>query len=247
MRIGIVGQGGMLGREVARIAQEHGHDLSFSAHWASVGNEPEMFINCAGKRPGTCSDIDMIENNSLWPHQLAAFNIPMIHMSTDCVFGGHVRAIHSSRDHPDPADIYGRSKLLGEVDAPHVLNVRGSFIGKRHGFLAWLLEAKGTIKVWKNAYWNGTSVAGMAEELLSLAESFNGSWPANVLHIASSTYMSKARMAMQLVSGLDLPISIEIVDKPYIWRVLEPDIELPPVEQMLDEIIYQQVKEKDNE
>ena len=66
----------------------------------------------------------------------------LIHISTDCVFSGR-RGNYSEDDLPDAADLYGRSKLLGEVcDAP-ALTLRTSMIGRellrKMSLLEWFL------------------------------------------------------------------------------------------------------------
>ncbi len=47
-------------------------------------------------------------------------------------------------DLPDATDLYGRSKLLGEVSAPNCLTLRTSIIGRElgshHGLLDWFLR-----------------------------------------------------------------------------------------------------------
>ena len=232
MRIWIVGSKGMLGSEVIQIAKELGHEIYDSS------TEIDCILNCAGKRPGS-SSLEMIESNTVLPHWLAKFGIPMVHMSTDCVYSGRTWE-YFRRGSPNPNDLYGRTKLAGEVDASHVLNVRGSFIGFRHGFLAWILSAHGKIEVWKNAFWNGVTVKQMARTLVTLAEQWPQKMGENqqrVIQVGCKNYMSKARMAKYLVEKLDLPVSLELVDTPLIYRVLEPDIEFPSVESVLDEII----------
>ena len=71
--------------------------------------------------------------NSLLPHQLAqmaaARGARLIHFSTDCVFSGR-RGNYVEDDEPDPVDLYGRSKLLGEVTAPNALTLRTSIVGR---------------------------------------------------------------------------------------------------------------------
>jgi dTDP-4-dehydrorhamnose reductase len=155
-------------------------------------------------------------------------------MSTDCVFSG--RKYPTSNGYgldsgltPDPIDLYGRTKLAGEPSGDHVLVVRGSFIGEGAGFLGWLLSAKGQVDAWERAHWNGTSVDIMAEQLVILAEGRR----TGVVHVASPTEVTKAFMITYLQEQLDLPIEPVAVAEPAIWRVLWPDIEVPPVEDML--------------
>jgi len=191
---------------------------------------PAVIINCAGVRPGTRNDAEMAFVNGVLPHLLAQTGVRMVHMSTDCVYSGRSAP---SRDHPDPVDLYGRSKLAGESLAPHVLNVRGSFIGPRHGFLRWLLDAEGEVPGWENAWWNGTYVDTMAEALVALAlTNLTG-----VLHVASTTSISKADMARYLVNALSLSVTVQGVTEPVIHRALAVEWPLPPVPTMLAELV----------
>lgn len=246
MKIWVPGAQGMLGEAVCReiIASCKDHTLvGLGSSRVDISNlnqvktfitkvRPDFIINCAGRIRH--SPLLTIKSNAMGPRILAAFEIPMIHMSTDCVFG-HTLIFGKnlySKDLPTPVGIYGLSKALGEVKAAHVLNVRGSFIGRKHGFFAWLLGATGTIDVWKAAYWNGTSVQRMAKELVKLI----GEPKSRTIHVASETNMTKAMMAKYIVEKLNLPVSLNLVDEPKIWRVLEPDVKLPPVEEMLEEL-----------
>src|SRR5690606_33217851 len=91
--------------------------------------------------------VSFIEINSLWPHQLADMCLgsgsKLIHFSTDCVYSGKKKGGYLEADTPDSTDIYGRSKLLGELSYGHCLTLRTSIIGhelKRHSSLIdWFL------------------------------------------------------------------------------------------------------------
>ena len=83
--------------------------------------EPDVVVNCIGavKQAAAAQDpVLAIEVNSLFPHQVAdqcsAAGVRLIHISTDCVFAG-TRGHYSEDATPDASDLYGRSKLLGEV------------------------------------------------------------------------------------------------------------------------------------
>lgn len=262
----VFGAQGMLGQQVMQLAGERGHQtigfthqacpiespqavaalfgttLSAATHEIPNFCLPDVIINCAGvipNRPAPPSYMAAV--NGVGPYNLAElagkFDARLVQMSTDCVFSGRTRPHPcASDDYVDPIDVYGRSKLLGEVRAPHVTVVRGSFIGMgEHGLLNWLLHESGIIDAWKDAYWNGTSVKRMAGHLLDIA--LDPATAGKLLHVAARAAVSKAALVQRFVEALDLPVSLAFVDKPRIWRVLEPNIETVPVMQAVDELV----------
>ena len=225
MNLWVTGWGGMLGSHVYRAAAARGHTVRGSLHkdcpiedvarvwelaqlWA-----PDAIINCSGAPPGS-SPLEMVTANALGPHVLATLQIRLVHMSTDSV---------------GSPDLYSRTKLAGESDAPHVLNVRGTFIGKEVGFLHWLLEAEGEVEAWDNAEWAGTTAEVMAEKLVELAEGDRS----GVVRAASSKVTSKAWMVEMFVKALNLPVIVAHKAVPRVNRALEPDVELPDAEETL--------------
>lgn len=248
MKIWVTGGSGVLGTAVIREAHRLGHELAVSGHSVAIEDEasvigfaeqhnPDAIINCAGQLPGS-DPLDMLDANTVGPHVLAALGIRLVHMSTDCVFSG--RSSHrwiSSHDLPDPDTIYGRSKRAGELeDYEHCLTVRGSFISPEGGFLKWLLSARGAIDSWSRAYWNGTSAARMAGVLIEMA----GYSDRGIAHVASSTMATKAELIQRFYDELDLPISvIRVTREPELFRVLEPDYDLGPLEDSLRELLIE--------
>ena len=95
-------------------------------------------------------------------------------------------AATARRDLPDPADLYGRSKLLGEVDAPH-LTLRSSIIGlelgRRQGLVEWFLASAARCRATARAIYSGLTTAEMArlvERLLVAAPAASrgsATWP----------------------------------------------------------------------
>jgi len=252
--IWVTGASGMLGTAVMNAVAEKAHKLLAYAFLGRPIHEPEevrgwlmgqpaidIIINCAGRVPSpTATPADMIRSNALGPHVLAATGLPVIHMSTDCVFNPAELPLEDFRhrigisvDHPPmPHDVYGRTKLLGEVDAPNVVNVRGSFAGWDGGLLKWLLDQHGPIDAWEAAYWSGTSVHIMAERLVQAALDFlDGKIAAGTYHAATAKHASKADVLRAVAGALELPVTLRSVQRPSIWRVLAPSPgwELPPV------------------
>jgi dTDP-4-dehydrorhamnose reductase len=126
---------------------------------------PEVVINCVGivKQLGAAKDpLVAIPINALLPHRLArlcdVLGARLVHVSTDCVFTGR-KGNYSESDVPDAEDLYGRSKLLGEVDYPNAITVRTSIIGRelssRNGLIEWFLNETGTVRGFSKAIFSG--------------------------------------------------------------------------------------------
>jgi dTDP-4-dehydrorhamnose reductase len=140
---------------------------------------PDFAINCVGivkQKKEAKAAIPSIEVNSLWPHQLADLSAEhhckMITFSTDCVFSGR-RGNYSEQDIPDPVDLYGRSKLLGEVDSEATLTIRTSMIGRElagsHGLLEWFLGHQGErVKGFKRAIFSGLTTNALSDLIADL-------------------------------------------------------------------------------
>lgn len=116
---------------------------------------PDVVVNAIGlvKQRAEARDVvGTISTNALLPHRLAArcaeIGSRLIQLSTDCVFAG-TRGHYTESDVPDAQDTYGRSKLLGEVDAAHCLTIRTSMVGREirsaHGLLEWFLSHRGEV------------------------------------------------------------------------------------------------------
>ena len=134
---------------------------------------PDVVVNCAGltkHRPEASDPLASIALNSLMPHRLAEIGklsgARLIHVSTDCVFSG-VKGSYTETDLPDATDVYGRSKILGEVDCEHAITLRTSTIGhefsSKHGLLEWFLSQEGECSGYKKAVFSGLPTSVFAE------------------------------------------------------------------------------------
>jgi dTDP-4-dehydrorhamnose reductase len=143
-------------------------DLSAEERIANVirGLKPDIIINGAGivKQVRSAKNaVETITLNSLLPHRLhelaGEIGARLILVSTDCVFSGS-RGNYAENDTPDAADLYGRSKLLGEIDDQNCLTLRTSIIGRelstKHGLLEWFLSnGSGSVKGFGKAIFSG--------------------------------------------------------------------------------------------
>lgn len=135
---------------------------------------PDAVVNCVGvikQRDAAKAAIPSITVNALLPHRLAAALQPiggrLIHFSTDCVFSGR-RGDYREDDVPDAEDLYGRSKLLGEVATENALTLRTSIIGRElrhHGsLLDWFISQEGgSVRGFTRAWWSGVTTLHLAE------------------------------------------------------------------------------------
>ncbi len=134
---------------------------------------PDVVINCAGLTKhiaGSDDPIKAIPINALMPHRLAELSkllgARLIHISTDCVYSGK-KGNYMESEAADSMDIYGKSKLLGEVDYPHAVTLRTSTIGHefstKHGLLEWFLSQKGQCKGFQRAIFSGLPTIVLAQ------------------------------------------------------------------------------------
>lgn len=134
--------------------------------------QPELVINCVGLVKQLAESADpvlTIPINSLLPHRLAALCLVagarLLHVSTDCVYSG-VKGGYVESDFPDADDLYGRTKLLGEVDYPHAVTVRTSIIGHElagsRSLINWFLAQEGTVNGFTKAIFSGLPTVVLA-------------------------------------------------------------------------------------
>ncbi|HEX5073277.1 MAG TPA: SDR family oxidoreductase [Gemmatimonadaceae bacterium] len=116
---------------------------------------PDVVVNAVGivkQRRDAESATTTIAVNALLPHRLAdrcaAVGARLIHISTDCVFAG-TKGTYTEQDVPDANDLYGRSKLMGEVDRDGCLTIRTSMVGREirtsRGLFEWFFAHRGQV------------------------------------------------------------------------------------------------------
>jgi dTDP-4-dehydrorhamnose reductase len=137
---------------------------------------PDVVINCIGlikQLEQNHGVLQTISINTLLPHQLALWTkeigARLILISTDCVFSGKA-GNYAESDTPDCTDLYGQSKLLGEIrDQSHVLTLRTSIIGHElRGGLSlvdWFLSQKNQVTGYTQAIYSGLPTIEMAHIL----------------------------------------------------------------------------------
>jgi dTDP-4-dehydrorhamnose reductase len=195
--------------------------MSFDSVIKVIGEvKPDVVINCIGivKQLDEAKDpIISLQLNSLFPHRLAglceAAGARMFHMSTDCVFSGR-KGHYTEEDVPDPEDLYGRTKLLGEVHRPGCLTIRTSIFGrdfvKQSALLEWFLSKRGgRVKGYKHAVYSGFPTQVLARIMGDIIVDHPGL--SGLYHIASQP-ISKYELLVKIRDAMKLDIEVEPYD-----------------------------------
>ncbi len=118
----------------------------------------------------------------------------LVHFSTDCVFAGRAGPFSESSS-ADAEDLYGRSKLLGEVKAPGCLTIRSSIVGRelrgRSSLIEWFLaQRRGKATGYAGALYTGLTTNVRSDlfvaRLVTDYPDLDGIW-----HVASEPTTSK--------------------------------------------------------
>jgi dTDP-4-dehydrorhamnose reductase len=191
--------------------------------------KPQVVINCIGiiKQLPTARDpIISLTVNALFPHRLAnlclAGNMRLIHISTDCVFNGR-KGRYTEIDVSDAEDLYGRSKYLGEVNAPGCLTLRTSIIGRElqttSGLVEWFLSQRGqTVKGYRRSIYSGFTTLALARVMAEIIEQqpdLSG------VYQVSSEPINKYDLLHLIRREMNVPIEIEADDTVSLDRSLD--------------------------
>lgn len=245
MRILLFGGSGMLGSAIQAEANRNGHQVIAPTRQEHDVTNPQrgissvdLIINASGTIPYSGHDYSANSIGAFKVAQSAKFwEIPLIHISTDCVFSGKAITWNRIEDIPDPIDLYGASKRYGELAVqavyPEALILRTSFIGPKHGLLRWFLDLpkNSEIEGYQEALWSGSSVYEVARRIL------NTSSLSGIQHLATSKPITKCEVLEMLSKALRPDISVRGVQEPIIHRGLHPTILMDGIETVLPELI----------
>lgn len=231
----VPGGEGQVGSEVARLASAAGHsvlapgsstldirqasDVVAAVRSVASAGGPAVVVNC-----GAYTAVDAAESderrafavNAYGPGLLAAVcaveRVPLVHISTDYVFGGDAATPYEPGDAVAPRSVYGQSKAAGEAavlgSGADAWVVRTSWVygaGGRNfvATMARLESESGTVDVVDDQHGTPTYAADLAAALLELAERISaGHGPKDrVLHCTNAgatTWFDVAREVFRL-------------------------------------------------
>lgn len=168
----------------------------------------DYVINCIGMVKSLINDDDRqsrdraIFLNATFPSQLAAvaevLQLKVIQMATDCVFSGQTGAYSESSAH-DALDVYGKTKSLGEVPSPAVMNLRVSVIGKgSQGLYHWVASQPqdATISGYLDHQWNGITSVEYGRIIAGIVR--DGLFESGVHHIVPTGSVNKNELVQMI-------------------------------------------------
>ncbi|WP_268240889.1 dTDP-4-dehydrorhamnose reductase [Nocardia camponoti] len=189
-RLLVTGAGGLLGREIMRLAPHAvaltRADLDITDRGAvdALVRPGDVVLNCAAYTAVDAAESDVdnaFAGNTTGPAVLAAatahVGARLIHVSTDYVFAGDADTPYEPADPVAPATVYGRSKLAGEeavrAAAPNAQIVRTAWVysGVNGDFVATMRKLereRDTISVVADQHGSPTSAADLAAALIEL-------------------------------------------------------------------------------
>ena len=271
MRILMTGSRGQIGSQIRKMLPDDWELIATDSKTLDITNansvenmlagfQPDILINTAGY-----TNVDGAENdlekafaiNAQGVLNLARsanqHGVKMLHLSTDYVFDGTKYTPYTESNYPNPLNIYGKSKLAGEVAAlsanPNTLIVRtsGVFSGSNNNFLLHVLsqaKAGEKITVVSDQICCPTYAADLAAALITLARDYPQM--RGLYHYTGGTALSWYDFAKKILTaaGLDTALvektdstSQAIARPKYSVLATELDIRLPA--RPLDEAIAQ--------
>jgi dTDP-4-dehydrorhamnose reductase len=132
-RVLITGGEGQLGYELARALQAKAKVFALDRHALDLSNPDSIVSRCHEIKPalilnpGAYTAVDKAESepdlamkiNGIAPgilgEEAKRLGVPVMHFSTDYVFDGNATEPYRESDSPNPQNVYGRTKLAGEI------------------------------------------------------------------------------------------------------------------------------------
>ena len=167
--------------------------------------KPDVVINCVGvikqKILNKHDEKNTFYLNSIFPHELykivKSIKSRLIHFSTDCVFDGKL-GNYNEKYPANSKDLYGFSKILGEVSYIGTLTLRTSIIGhelnSNLSLLEWFLSQNKSCKGYTKSFFSGLTTIEIYKILLKILLKKNLT---GIYHL-SSTKISKYELLKKI-------------------------------------------------
>jgi dTDP-4-dehydrorhamnose reductase len=224
----VVGANGMLGRDMTALLGDRGRGVDIdgiditsleSVERVLTAVRPSVVVNCAA-----FTDVDGCESNQETAMQVNGEGVAhlamatrtigarLVQVSTDYVFDGSKGAPYQEDDAPHPLNVYGESKLAGEMNAvfnPDHLIVRTQWLYGLHGknFVETMLRLgaeRDELSVVDDQIGSPTWTVDLAHVILALVEK----GCQGVYHAANEGYCSWNAFARAIFQEAGLSVTV---------------------------------------
>jgi dTDP-4-dehydrorhamnose reductase len=245
MRIFLTGGSGMLAAEVVPELKRHGHEvLAYSLNprlsdiqKLDITDKAKVFEAIKKTKPdfvfhlAAATDVDRCQRepeyafqvNTLGTENIALacqeFNIPLVYISTAGVFYGDKKTPHVEFDPPNPKNIYGHSKLQGEIVVRNLLSryfivragwmVGGWEIDKKfvYKIVSQIKEGKTELRAVSDKFGSPCFTKDFARSLVTIVNT--GRY--GTYHLANQGTASRYQIALKIVELLGLKDKVKVL------------------------------------
>jgi dTDP-4-dehydrorhamnose reductase len=242
MKIAVIGANGQLGSDICRVYREKSYNVIELNHdILDITNKEQcqkilsdiradILINTAAMHNvEACEDnpLKAFEINGVGVRNLAILSqqlgFVLVHISTDYVFDGRKKAPYNEDDCPMPLNVYGNTKLAGEIfvrimaEKFFILRVSGLFgrfpcrAKKGMNFVKLMLKLakeRGHVRVVDDEILSPTYTLDIAEQLEKLTRTEN--W--GLYHVVSDGECSWYEFAQEIFQLSGVHVKLEVAD-----------------------------------
>jgi len=243
----VVGANGMLGRDLMALLGDRGRGVDIdgiditsleSTERVLTAVRPSVVVNCAAY-----TDVDGCESNQETAMQVNGEGVAhlamatrtigarLVQVSTDYVFDGSKGAPYLEDDAPHPLNVYGESKLAGEMNAavnPDHLIVRTQWLYGLHGknFVETMLRLgseREELSVVDDQIGSPTWTVDLARAILALIEK----GCRGVYHAANEGYCSWNEFARAIFQEAGMPVTVNTMTTEQLNRPAQRPLHSP--------------------
>ena len=182
---------------------------------------PDVLVNCIGlikpviKEEDINSINDAFKVNSYFPLLLSKlstkYEYKYIQIGTDCVFSGDLGG-YVETSYQDAKDIYGMSKIAGEIFSQNKLIIRSSIVGPESGdgrsLLNWIIHNKNKkIFGYEDHLWNGITTLNFAKIVLGIIK--NELYDNSLQHLIPKNIVTKYELLKYFKKYFNLNVEVE--------------------------------------
>ena len=186
--------------------------------------KPDVIINCIGRIKPTIDESDnisiseTININSFFPMEIQKYSVDnnsrYFQIGTDCVFSGE-DGNYDELNISDANDLYGKSKIAGEILGNNKSVVRSSIIGPEQGpgrsLLNWFLKNEShALSGYKNHLWNGVTTLNFAKVINGLIQNESNFF--KLQHLIPANTVTKSELLSLFKNNFKSNIQINEVD-----------------------------------